>query len=115
MWLAKYLNGEILSNEDSSFVDLDESKLIEFRIIVNNKEYTCNCREGFFKLDTQKVYFKNLKDSRIIYFKKIRQNIGTAGKSSTETEYCIGLRKLINTKNYQIILSVSDKLIFFDK
>jgi len=107
IWIARYRDGTGLRqfNPDSSenlFKDINQEKLVEFSLIDEDIIYSVSLEDGIFNINGLKLGFDEIsKDNnlRLIYFKRVKQNMGSFGaESSIEITYNIGYQTNVRGK-----------------
>lgn len=113
-WIAIYDDGSELSqyNEDGSenlFGDIDQDRLIRFKLESYNKCLSVDLIEGTFRIGTEDIRFDGFDgaDYRLIFFRRTRQDFGKSVKTTITPH--IGWQTNINGKNYQRIMAISEE------
>lgn len=118
-WEAIYTDGSNLKqyneSKESSFNDIDLSKLFEFRLIYNNSIISLFMPSGTFAINglmynTDLSYCKL--NYRLIYFVR-RQKV--LGKGNNVDKYCIGFQVTKDGKNFKKIIEVCNNEFKFIK
>ncbi len=120
-WTAIYKDDSILEQftEDGRerlFKEIDQDKLSVFRL--DNRfdcyQYRVNLKDGSFEINDERFTFNGFENSKfkLIYFKRVRQNLGGA---DTKIIYNIGWQTSIKGANYQRIMQIHpDNSISFE-
>ena len=110
MWIAHYLDKESLRQIDSEgnehqFRDITQEKLEKFEIITGNKAFSVNLVSGEVNLCGLKLSFTESRQAqhRLIYFRRVRQTMSTAGEQTTETESHFGFQTNLDGRNHKRI------------
>ena len=129
-WSAKLTDGTIVNEFDKEGKEhlfrevldvIDELKTLTLKW--DKKSASVDFTNGHFNINGDDISFKDLSDReetyRPIYFKRVRQSIGTGNIDPNENiKYHIGYQITIGGKNYQRILrvdNISKQIEFVEK
>ena len=123
VWKAIYENGEELNQfkdgKEVLFKEIDQEKLIAFRLDnEQGRHIIVDLKIGMFVVNGSIFAIPNLsnlkEDYRLIYFRRVTKDIGTAGNiKGTTTEPYIGFQITINDKNYKAMVSILEGDIIY--
>jgi len=114
IWTAIYSDGTTLQqfdeNKENKFGDIDQEKLIAFRIDKNDKHIIVDLKYGIFGINGNIFEIPNIsyKDEtyRLIYFRRVQQSMGTApGAQDQSLSSFIGFQTTIENKNKKVVFS----------
>ena len=116
-WQAIYSNNTCLNQfkgeKEVLFKEIEQDKLIEFKISKEDNFIIVNLTNGTFNLNNNTLEIPELSHSpekyRLIYFRRNTVNIGVGVDIQTHTiEHFIGYQITINDKNKQAMISVKN-------
>lgn len=91
---------------------------MELSLVDNEAVYSVSLETGMFNVNGLKLGFDEVKEGdkfRLIYFKRVRQNMGSFGAdSSIRITYNIGYQTTKKGKNIKRYLMISDNDIRFN-
>jgi len=118
IWKAIYENGGELNQykdgKEILFREIEQDKLIAFRLDnEQGRHIIVDLKIGMFVVNGSIFAIpklSNLKeDYRLIYFRRVTKDIGTAGNiKSTTTEPHIGFQTTIDGKNHKVMVSIME-------
>ena len=117
-WTAIYSDNKELcqyeGKKENLFKDIDEEKLIAFRIDKEKQHIIVDLNIGIFMLngniiEIPDISYKN-DNYRLIYFRRVRVSIasGGIGETGRTTESFIGFQVTTDDKNYKFMISELD-------
>ena len=120
IWIAQYNDGTSLrqfnpDNSENLFKVIDQDKLEEFCLLDNEIAYSVNLNTGIFNINGLKLGFDEVSkddDLRLIYFRRVRQNMGAT--PSVDVTYNIGYQTTKDSRNIKRYLMISDKDMKFN-
>lgn len=140
-WTAHYKDGTVLKQQygqgdwddekesftkERHFGHIDQDKLKTFELSGPQGSYILDLETGEMLMDGRKMRFKHLDipstdermqfERRLIFFRRIRQDVGPEGVKITN-RYLIGWQATLNNKNVQfiIIIEPDGSLTFMNK
>jgi len=114
-WRAIYEDGEELPqyNEDGTenlFADIDQNRLKFF--VLEHKDgrsWDVNLADGSFRINAERFIWDGFDgaDYRLVYFRRNRRQMGTAGISSSVIQH-VGWQTTIGEKNHQRVMAIAE-------
>ena len=102
MWVASYSDGTELAQFDAEgnerlFKEIDLDRLAIFEVALPNDQgetdwYGVGLTEAVFRIRDSFFRFEGFEKAKLkfIYFRRVKQSLGTGGDSGTETLECLG-------------------------
>ena len=116
-WKAIYNDNieldQFVGEKENLFGDIEQDKLIAFRIDNNDKHVIVDLKIGIFMINGTIFEIPNLSfkedEYRLIYFRRVQQNICVQGEKSSSIESFIGFQITIDDKNHKVMVSVNEQ------
>ena len=92
----------------SAFFDVMDKDLKKFWLEGEGHKYLVDLVDGHFEIDGLpfRMHEEELKDFRIIYYRRITVNLQGTSEIGREVEFCLGWQTTKDGKNYKQILTI---------
>lgn len=115
-WIVEYVDNTKLyqftpEGQENLFKDIDLSKLRKFIILTDKYKVILDMKDGSFEVNGLKLMFEGFdqkNDFRLIYFKRIGQNLGNG---QVDTKVFIGWQTTQGNKNHKRFLRIEENKI----